>query len=955
MSLNWSWFKFPWKVPAGKHGRRKGGGRPQVELLEHRMLLAGNALGVSISGTPVSVAEGTPVALSSSVSGSGNLTYTWRAGHQEAGSALAFDGINDFVAINRSVQDDFTLEAWIKTTSSLGGSQFFHGSGLIYADVPFVNNDFGTALVNGKFAFGTGNPDRTILSTTTVTTGQWVHVAAVRIRATGTIKVYVNGVEEGSLNTGNTRALTAPATITIGGNTVDRRFFQGLIDEVRIWNVARSTAAIQADMNRTLTGTEPGLVGYYRFDEGTGNTAFDQSSSGNHGRLGGGSALASPAWVASTAPLQGPTELAGGTAADFTFTPDDNANYVASLLVTNGNGGSGRAAVVLSSTNVSPTAELGSCGPVSEGSPASVCFRNPFDPSAADTAAGFTYSFDFNNDGDFTDPGDISGSRAAVASVPADLWAEGPSSFAVRGRIADKDGGFTDYTATILVQNVAPAAVFASSSAVDEGSTATVFFTDPFDPSAGDTQAGFSYSYDFDNDGLFEIAGSSSPSAVVPANYLADGPATRTVRGRIEDRDGGFTDYTATITVNNVAPAAAILGAPADSPEGSAITLASSVADPGVQDTFTYAWSVTRDGVLFASGTEADFTFTPDDNGVYVVTLAVTDDDGAVGTAEVRITVTNVAPTARITGPTNGVRGQALTFTLGASDVSPADEAAGFIYTVDWGDGTAVQTFAGSGLSVDHVFREAGSWTVRVTATDKDGGVSAVATVTVQTSAIALQPDPADPSKTILVVGGTEGNDRLVFRPAPSPLLLSPSWGRGVGVRGRGGVRVVLNRQELGIFQPTGGIVALGQAGDDDIRVDGCLQLPARLEGGWGNDVLRGGAGDDVLIGGPGRDWLIGGRGRDVFIADEDDWVHDKDRDAPDSSRPPVPQAAGFTPPIERGRQDRPADPPVGAWDRSDDRPAKGDKSDKGYPGSGRGALVLSELIAELLGDWEED
>ena len=40
----------------------------------------------------------------------------------------------------------------------------------------------------------------------------------------------------------------------------------------------------------------------------------------------------------------------------------------------------------------------------------------------------------------------------------------------------------------------------------------------------------------------------------VPANKLADGPATRTVRARIIDKDGGFTEYTTTITVNNVAP-----------------------------------------------------------------------------------------------------------------------------------------------------------------------------------------------------------------------------------------------------------------------------------------------------------------------------------------------------------------------------------------------------------------
>src|SRR5262249_1719685 len=196
---------------------------------------------VGITGAPATSPEGTGITLTAAVTDpsaadtAAGFPDPWRVAPSAAGTALSFDGVNDYVQITRPVQDDFTLEAWIRTTTSLSGTQFFQGNGLLYADVPFVHNDFGTAILNGKFAFGTGNPDTTLLSTTPVTTGDWVHVAAVRVEATGTIQVFVNGVLEGSLATGNTSPLGDSAVLTIGGNVVDGRFFQGLIDEVRIW------------------------------------------------------------------------------------------------------------------------------------------------------------------------------------------------------------------------------------------------------------------------------------------------------------------------------------------------------------------------------------------------------------------------------------------------------------------------------------------------------------------------------------------------------------------------------------------------------------------------------------------------------------------------------------------------------------------------------------------------
>jgi hypothetical protein len=216
-----------------------------------------------------------------------------------AGYAVSFNGFS-YGSVTRPVQDDFTLEAWINTTDARTGmSNFYEGSGLIYADVSGMANDFGSSVLNGKFAFGVGNPDTTLLSTTTVNTGQWVHVAATRKMSTGEIQLFVNGTMEASMTVAaQTSSLNANANMTIGANTVDGRYFTGQIDEVRIWSVVRSAADISANMGKRMQGNEAGLAAYYRFDEPGVDVTPDLSS-----RKMDLSLVGPPDWVASTAPI----------------------------------------------------------------------------------------------------------------------------------------------------------------------------------------------------------------------------------------------------------------------------------------------------------------------------------------------------------------------------------------------------------------------------------------------------------------------------------------------------------------------------------------------------------------------------------------------------------------------------------------------------------------------------
>src|SRR5262249_19052432 len=84
----------------------------------------------------------------------------------------------------------------------------------------------------------------------------------------------------------------------IGHSNFPSEWWDGELDEVRIWNTARSAAEIQSNMCRSLTGTEPGLMGYWRFDEGSGTTVMDASGHGFDGTLVNGAE-----WVDSTVPI----------------------------------------------------------------------------------------------------------------------------------------------------------------------------------------------------------------------------------------------------------------------------------------------------------------------------------------------------------------------------------------------------------------------------------------------------------------------------------------------------------------------------------------------------------------------------------------------------------------------------------------------------------------------------
>jgi hypothetical protein len=330
-----------------------------------------------------------------------------------------------------------------------------------------------------------------------------------------------------------------------------------------------------------------------------------------------------------------------------------------------------------------------------------------FDASGSSDPDGDTlqYRWDFDDDGTW----DTSYSTDPTADY---TWYDNHS-----GSVAVEvfDGLEVDTaTTTVTVNNVAPTADLINDGPMDEGSPATVSFVNIVDPGTLDT---FVYSFDWDNDGTYEIVDQSNSSAQF--TWFDNGVFT--VGASIMDDDGALSEYTTDVFVNNVSPSVDA-GTDKMGFEPSPFTFIGSHTDPGTLDTHTYEWDFDYDGFTFdidAEGNGASNTWL--DDFVGSVALRVTDDDGDWNIDTCTVEVFNVAPTVSIDGyvqpfedfilPTD-----VLEFTGSFTDPGVLDT-----HTIEWNFGDS--TITTGTLVPTHAYSAPGIYTVTLTVTDDDGDV----------------------------------------------------------------------------------------------------------------------------------------------------------------------------------------------------------------------------------------
>jgi hypothetical protein len=313
----------------------------------------------------------------------------------------------------------------------------------------------------------------------------------------------------------------------------------------------------------------------------------------------------------------------------------DNGSYTITVTVNDGTASSSDQ-VTVTVNNVAPTATFGNNGPVNEGTAFQLSLTSPVDPSSADVTAGLHYAFDCGDGGGY---GTAVSYATSSATSTKQCATTDNGSRSVKGKIFDKDGGATEYTGTLAVNNVAPTATFANNGPVNEGSSFQLSLTSPVDPSSADVAAGFHYAFDCGDGNGYGAAlsyATSGTTSSVQCSTTDNG--VRSVKAKIFDKDNGSTEYTSSVTVNNVAPTVtSIAVTPALLAVNTSVTGSAPFTDPGTADTHTAAWNWGDGSASVGSVTEssgsgtATGTHTYIAAGVYTVTVTITDDDGGAG------------------------------------------------------------------------------------------------------------------------------------------------------------------------------------------------------------------------------------------------------------------------------------------------------------------------------------
>lgn len=192
------------------------------------------------------------------------LTFTGNSGQRKVSLGT------DLWADNFAGQNQLTVEAWIRRTSSTNNLQTVIGN--YQSTYPML-----LRVDNNKLVFFLNSGNATT-SVNDIPLNQWTHVAGTYDGAN--IKVYINGTLEATTSF-SANLNTATEEMKIGGGLSNgTEFFPGLIADVRFWTIAKTQTQISDNMSSILNGTETNLIAYYKFTESSGSTTAN-SVTGN--------------------------------------------------------------------------------------------------------------------------------------------------------------------------------------------------------------------------------------------------------------------------------------------------------------------------------------------------------------------------------------------------------------------------------------------------------------------------------------------------------------------------------------------------------------------------------------------------------------------------------------------------------------------------------------------------
>jgi hypothetical protein len=218
------------------------------------------------------------------------------------GLAMQFDGVASQVQVPANptlTPSQFTFEAWVNPQKQDCNTIISRGDGNNAAtdyifQVGYNGSTCGAEMRISLWAGGAWN-----FSSNQVPLNAWSHVAVAYDGSA--LSFYINGALDAVVPQTNALYHSGlPLYIGRQGTLCNCNFFQGLLDEVRIWSIPLTQPQLRAGINQPLSGSEPGLLAYYQFDEGSGATATNSAATGS---VFDGTLLNGPTWALSGVPF----------------------------------------------------------------------------------------------------------------------------------------------------------------------------------------------------------------------------------------------------------------------------------------------------------------------------------------------------------------------------------------------------------------------------------------------------------------------------------------------------------------------------------------------------------------------------------------------------------------------------------------------------------------------------
>jgi len=240
------------------------------------------------------------------------------------GNSLSFDGVDDYMIIPDATSlnpgtGSFSIEFWAKIPANDKSAAIIEkveNGGDFTQYAIWVNGDNAIGPTDDadghrrRICFNViedilGGPQRNCFTNRDIIDGKWHHIVCVADAANDNLQIFVDGLEEEVTfwNSGTWPNVINDWDLNImsdnGTLPPEFQFSEGQIDEIRIWDYARTKKEIRRDINVPINGGAVGLMAYYRFDEGNYDNVWDFSGEENHGKLHN-----FPTWTFPGAPIR---------------------------------------------------------------------------------------------------------------------------------------------------------------------------------------------------------------------------------------------------------------------------------------------------------------------------------------------------------------------------------------------------------------------------------------------------------------------------------------------------------------------------------------------------------------------------------------------------------------------------------------------------------------------------